>query len=110
MRVSNKAYKKQLKLAIANDQTIAQARKGLTTPMPVQKQVDRITLDPLENKAQAYNHLVSVLGPGRAEAFLVGQTDQDIAKINIFWNELKPVLANKIGLTKGFFNRIVNRI
>jgi hypothetical protein len=110
MRVSNKAYKKQLKLAIANDQTIAQARKGLTTPMPVQKQVDRITLDPLENKAQAYNHLVSVLGPGRAEAFLVGQTDQDIAKINIYWNELKPVLANKIGLTKGFFNRIVNRI
>jgi len=110
MRVSNKAYKKQLKLAIANDQTIAQARKGLTTPMPVQKQVDRITLDPLENRAQAYNHLVSVLGPGRAEAFLVGQTDQDIAKINIYWNELKPVLANKIGLTKGFFNRIVNRI
>jgi len=110
MRVSNKAYKKQLKLAIANDQTIAQARKGLTTSMPVQKQVDRITLDPLENRAQAYNHLVSVLGPGRAEAFLVGQTDQDIAKINIYWNELKPVLANKIGLTKGFFNRIVNRI
>jgi len=110
MRVSNKAYKKQLKLAIANDQTIAQARKGIKTPMPVQKQVDRITLDPLENKAQAYNHLVSVLGPGRAEAFLVGQTDQDIAKINIYWNELKPVLANKIGLTKGFFNRIVNRI
>ena len=110
MRVSNKAYKRQLKLAIANDQNIAQARKGIKTPMPVQKQIDRITLDPLENKAQAYNHLVSVLGPGRAEAFLVGQTDQDIAKINIFWNDLKPVLSNKIGLTKGFFNRIVNRI
>lgn len=110
MRITNKAYLKQLKLAIANDQNIAQARKGLKTSLPVQRQPDRITLDPLENKAQAYNHLASVLGPGRAEAFLVGQTDQDIAKINIFWNDLKPVLANKVGLTKGFFDRIVNRI
>jgi hypothetical protein len=110
MRVSNKAYKKQLKLAIANDRTIAQARKGLKTPTPVQKQLDRITLDPVENKAQAYSHLSSILGPARAEAFLVGQTEEDISKINIYWNDLKPVLSNKIGLTKGFFDRIVNRI
>jgi hypothetical protein len=108
--VSNKAYLKQLKLAVANDRNIAQARQGLKTAIPVQRQEDRITLDPLENRAKAYNHLVSVLGPGRAESFLVGQTDQDIAKINIFWNDLKPVLSNKIGLTKGFFNRIINKI
>jgi len=107
--VSNKAYLRQLKLAIANDQNIAQARKGLTRPLPVQKQPE-VTLDPISNRAQAYNHLVSVLGPGRAEAFLVGQTDQDIAKINIFWNDLRPVLSNKIGLTKGYFDRIINKI
>lgn len=101
---------KQLKQAIANDQNIAQARKGLKVALPVQRQPDRITLDPLENRGQAYSHLVSVLGPARAEAFLVGQTDQDIAKINIYWNELKPALSNKIGLTKTFFDRIVNRL
>ena len=109
MRVSRKAYMKQLKQAIANDQNIAQARKGLKVPLPVQRQPE-ITLDPVSNRGQAYSHLVSVLGPARAEAFLGGQTDQDIAKINIYWSELKPVLGNKIGLTKTFFDRILNRL
>lgn len=109
MRVSNKAYLKQLKLAAANDQKISQARKGLKTPLPIQRQSE-VSLDPLSNRAQAYNNLLSVLGPGRAEAFLVGQTDSDIMKLNIYWNDLKPVLGNKIGLTKTFFDRILNRI
>jgi hypothetical protein len=108
--VSNKAYLKQLKLAIANDRNIAQARKGLKAPLPTQKQPDRVSLDPVENRAQAYSNLVSVLGPRRAEAFLVGQTDSDVMKINIYWQDLKSVLSNKIGLTKPFFDRILNRI
>jgi hypothetical protein len=108
--VSNKAYLKQLKLAIKNDQQIAQARKGLKVSLPIQRQIDEPTLDPVANRAQAYSHLVSVLGPQRAQSFLQGQTDNDIMKINIYWQDLKPVLANKIGLTKTFFDRIVNRI
>lgn len=110
MRVSNKAYKRQLKLAIANDQNIAQVRKGLKVPLPVQKQPDRVSLDPLENRAQAFNNLTSILGQTRAEAFLVGQTDADVMKLNIYWQDLKPVLGNKIGLTKTYFDRILNRI
>jgi hypothetical protein len=109
-KVSNKAYLKQLKLAVANDRNIAQARKGLKTTLPVQRRDDEPSLDPLTNRAQAYNHLLSVLGPARAEAFLRGQTDSDIMKINIYWNDLKPVLGNKIGLTKTFFDRIINKI
>ena len=110
MRASNKAYKKQLKLAIANDRSIAQARKGIKTILPIQRRDDEPSLDPIVNKAQAYNHLASVLGPGRAEAFLQGQTASDIMKINIYWNDLKPVLGNKMGLTKPFFDRIINKI
>lgn len=108
--ISNKAYKRQLALAIKNDQNIAQARKGIRTPTPVQRQIDEPTLDPVEIRAKAYNHLLSVLGPGRAEAFLAGQTTNDLQKINIYWRDLQPVLSNKIGLTKTFFDRIINRI
>ena len=109
-KVSNKAYLKQLKLAIKNDQNIAQARKGLKTPLPAQKQPDRVSLDPLENRAQAFSNLSSILGQTRAEAFLVGQTDADVMKLNIYWNDLKPALGNKIGLTKTYFNQILNKI
>jgi len=108
--ISNKAYLKQLKLAIKNDQNIEQERKGLKVPLPVQRQPDRVSLDPVENRAQAFNNLSSILGQTRAEAFLVGQTDSDIMKLNIYWNDLKPVLGNKIGLTKSFFDRILNRL
>ena len=110
MRVSNKTYLKQLKLAIKNDQIIAQARKGLKVPLPTQRQPDRVSLDPIENRAQAFTNLSSILGQTRAEAFLVGQTDADVMKLNIYWNDLKPVLGNKIGLTKTYFDRILNRI
>lgn len=110
MRISNKAYMKQLRQAIKNDQNIAQSRRGLKSTLPVQRQIDEPSLDPLTNRAQAYTNLVSVLGPGRAEAFLRGQTQNDIMKINIYWRDLKPALANKIGLTKTFFDRIVNRL
>jgi hypothetical protein len=108
--ISNKAYLKQLKLAMANDKNIAQARKGLKVPLPVQRQPDRVSLDPVENRAQAYSSLSSILGQTRAEAFLVGQTDADVMKLNIYWNDLKPVLSNKIGLTKTYFDRILNRL
>lgn len=109
MRISNKAYKRQLALAIKNDQNIAQARKG-KTPTPVQRIIDEPTLDPVEIEAKAYNHLLSVLGPGRAKAFIAGQTTNDLQKINIYWRDLQPVLSNKIGLTKTFFDRIINKI
>jgi hypothetical protein len=109
MRVSNKTYLKQLKLAAENDRQISQARKGLKTPLPIQRQSE-ISLDPVSSRAQAYNNLLSVLGPGRAEAFLVGQTDNDITKLNIYWNDLKSVLGNKIGLNKTYFDRILNRL
>ena len=105
--VSNKAYMKQLKIAIANDRNIARARKEIQT-LPVQRQPD-VLLDPTSNRTQAYSNLLSILGPERAEAFLVGQSDDDISKINVFWNDLKPALSTKIGLTKPLFERIVNR-
>lgn len=107
--ISNKAYLKQLKLAVANDRNIAQARRGLKVPLPVQRQPD-VSLDPVSNRAQAFSSLSSVLGQTRAEAFLVGQTDADVMKLNIYWNDLKPVLSNKIGLTKTYFDRILNRL
>jgi len=109
-KVSNKAYLKQLKLAVANDRNIAQSRKGLKVPLPVQRQPDRVSLDPIENRAQAFSNLSSVLGPTRAEAFLVGQTDADVMKMNIYWNDLKSTLGNKIGLTKTYFDRILNKL
>jgi hypothetical protein len=105
MRISNKAYKRQLTLAIKNDQNVALARKGIQT-IPVQRQID-MPLDSLANKAQAYNNLITVLGPEQANAFLVGQSDEDISKINIFWNDLKPKLSTKIGLPKNIFDEIV---
>jgi hypothetical protein len=104
MRVS-KAYKRQLTLAIKNDQNVALARKGQTL-VPLYKAHD-MPLDSLANKAQAYNNLITVLGSDQANAFLVGQSDEDITKINIFWNDLKPKLSTKIGLTKNIFDEIV---
>lgn len=108
MRVSNKAYKRQLTLAIKNDQNVALARKGIQTLVPLYKAHD-MPLDSLANKAQAYNNLITVLGSDQANAFLVGQSDEDISKIIIFWNDLKPKLSTKIGLTKNIFDEIVER-
>ena len=108
--ISKKAYLKQLALAIKNDQNIARARQGIKAPLPRPVQIEEPTLDPVEIRAKAYNHLLSVLGPGRAEAFLAGQTTNDLQKINIYWRDLQPVLANKIGLTKTFFDKIINKI
>lgn len=108
--ISNKAYKRQLALAIKNDQNVARARQGIKAPLPRQVLIEEPTLDPVEIRTKAYNHLLSVLGPGRAEAFLAGQTTNDLQKINIYWRDLQPVLANKIGLTKTFFDKIINKI
>jgi len=110
MRITNKSYLGQLKLAIKNDQNIAQARKGLKVPLPVQRQEDRPLEDPIEIREKAFNHLVSLFGRQRAEAFLVGQTQDDLEKINMSWNTLRPLLRTKTGLTKKFFDQMVDRL
>lgn len=110
MRVSNKAYMKQLKLASMNDRNISQARQGLQVPLPKQRQEDLSIQDPLEIRAKAYNNLVSLFGPARAEGFLAGQSIEDLEKININWRTVGPKLSRTTGLTKNYFDKILDRL
>lgn len=108
--VSRKAYLKNLQLAIKNDQQIARARKGLVAPIPVRKEEDRAITDPVEIRSKARDNLISMFGPTRAEQFLAGLSQNDMTKLNIYWTDLKRALETKTGLTKPFFDRIINRL
>ena len=98
---------KQLKLAELNDRMIQASRKGLQSTLPKQRQYDMPITDPVEIRAKAFNHLNSLFGPVRAEAFLAGQSIEDMEKININWKTLEPKLSRTTGLTSRFFDKFL---
>lgn len=110
MRVSNKIYMKQLKLAALNDRMIQASRKGIQSTLPKQRQYDMPITDPTEIRAKAFNNLNSLFGPARAEAFLAGQTIEDMEKINISWKAIEPQLSKTTGLTNRFFDKMLTRL
>jgi hypothetical protein len=96
-----KELKKQtetLRLAIANDNNIAQARKNANEgimPPPVEGQVltsSQITEDANTNMSRARDNLLEVFSFDRTRRILTQLTQEQIKFFNIYWNDIKQEL------------------
>lgn len=115
------AQEENIRLAIANDQNVSDARKKAQAgiiPEPTAKQSrfsEQVLTDALEIKTLAMNNLRSIFTEEQANKFLNGDgrtkalTTDDLEYLNIFWIDLKPVLMTKTGLTLNFFRDILKK-
>lgn len=115
------AQDENLRLAIQNDQNVAEARKKAKLgiiPEQTRRQnriSEQILTDALEIKAVAMNNLRSIFSEEQSNKFLNGDgktkplTQDDMEYLNIFWEDLKPQLQNKTGLTLSFFRSIIQK-
>jgi len=110
-----------LRLAIQNDQNIADAVKkakaGIRPDLTAKQNriPEQVLTDVIEIKEKAMNNLRSIFTEEQAKKFLNGDrqtpplTQEDLEYLNIFWEDLKPVLLSKTGLTLKFFRDIIKK-
>jgi len=115
------AQDENLRFAIQNDKNVSdavkKAQKGIK-PSLTEKQnriPEQILTDALEIKTVGMNNLRSIFTEEQAKKFLNGEgrtpalTQDDMEYLNIFWEDLKPVLQSKTGLTLKFFRDILKK-
>jgi hypothetical protein len=104
-----------LRMAIANDRNIAQAkaqaRMGMMpelTPQQQKSKEEQLT-DMIAIKAKAQENLLTLYPKETVVKFMEGLTNDNMTYLNVYWNDLKPVFKNKTGLTKTYFDRILTQ-
>jgi hypothetical protein len=109
-----------IRLAIQNDQNIANARKKTKigiVPLPTQQQkqtVEEAVTNEFNTKIDALNNLRSIFSEDKAKLFINGDENvppmstADMEYLNIFWDELKPELPS--GLTVKYFRKTIKKI
>lgn len=104
-----------LRMAIANDRNVsvakAQARQGMlpeTTAQQKMSKEEELT-DIVTIKAKAQENLLSLYSKELVATFMARLTKEQMTYLNVYWNDLKPVFKNKTGLTKTYFDRILNQ-
>lgn len=102
-----------LKMAIANDRNVALARKqfkqGMLPELTSQQQrsKEEELTDTIANEAKAMENLLSLYSREKAAEFMNELSDDSLTYLNVYWNDIKPLLANKTGLNTRYFKRIV---
>jgi hypothetical protein len=102
-----------LKMAIANDRNVALARKqfkqGMLPELTSQQQrsKEEELTDIIANEAKAMENLLSLYSREKAAEFMNELSDDSLTYLNVYWNDIKPLLANKTGLNTRYFKRIV---
>lgn len=109
------SQEENLRMAIANDRNVAQARsqfsKGMVpelTPQQMRSKEEELT-DKIAIQAKAQENLLTLYPKETVSKFMEGLTDDSLTYLNVYWNDLKPVFKNKTGLNKTFFDRILKK-
>jgi hypothetical protein len=104
-----------LRMAIANDRNIAQAkaqaRMGMMpelTPQQQKSKEEQLT-DMIAIRAKAQENLLTLYPKETVVQFMEGLSNDNMTYLNVYWNDLKPVFKNKTGLTKTYFDRILSQ-
>jgi len=107
------SQEENLRMAIANDRNVSQARAQLTmgmlpelTEQQKRSKEEELT-DILSNEAKAMENLLSLFPREKATEFMNELNDDALTYMNVYWNELKPKLKDKTGLNARFFKRII---
>jgi len=109
------SQEENLRMAIANDRNVAQARsqfsKGMIpelTPQQMRSKEEELT-DIIAIQAKAQENLLTLYPIETVRKFMEGLTQESMTYLNVYWNDLKPILKNKTGLNKTFFDRILKK-
>lgn len=107
------SQEENLKLSIANDRNVSQARAQLKmgmlpelTEQQKRSKEEELT-DTLSIEAKAMENLLSLFPREKATEFMNELNDDALTYMNVYWNELKPKLKDKTGLNARFFKRII---
>ena len=109
------SQEENLKLAIANDRNVAQARalasKGQLPEFTREQQrsKEEELTDAIAIQAKAQENLLSIFSKEQVAKFMEGLTTDSMTYLNVYWNDLKPIYQTKIGLSKLFFDRILKK-
>jgi len=102
-----------LRMAIANDRNVDQARKQLKmgmvpelTEQQKRSKEEQLT-DNISNEAKAIENLLTMYPKEKVTEFLNELNDEGTMYLNVYWKEIKPLLENKTGLNARYFKRIV---
>ena len=104
-----------LRMAIANDQNVAQAiaqsRQGMVPALTVQQKMSKEEelTDAIAIAAKAQENLLTLYPKETVQQYMAGLSKENMTYLNVYWNELKPVFKNKTGLSKVFFDRILKK-
>lgn len=109
------SQEENLKMAIANDRNIAQARaqarQGMVPELTREQQrsKEEELTDAIAIQAKAQENLLSLYPKEQVAKFMDGLTTDDMTYLNVYWNDLKPVFKTKTGLNKTYFDRILKK-
>lgn len=109
------SQEENLRMAIANDRNIAQARsqivKGMVPELtPDQmKSREEILTDRIAIQGKAQENLLTLYPKETVAKFMEGLTTETMTYLNVYWNDLKPIFKNKTGLNKTYFDRILKQ-
>jgi hypothetical protein len=109
------SQEENLKLAIANDKNVAQARTLVSRgQLPAlsrdqQRSKEEELTDAITIQAKAQENLLSIFSKEQVAKFMEGLTVDSMTYLNVYWNDLKPIYQTKIGLSKLFFDRILKK-
>lgn len=109
------SQEENLKLSIANDRNVAQAkaqaRQGMLpelTPQQQRSKEEELT-DAIAIQAKAQENLLTLYPKETVAKYMAGLTTDDMTYLNVYWNDLKPVFKTKTGLSKTYFDRILRK-
>lgn len=109
------SQEENLKMAIANDRNIAQARaqarQGMVPELTrdQQRSKEEELTDAIAIQAKAQENLLSLYSKEQVATFMNRLTTDDMTYLNVYWNDLKPVFKTKTGLNKTYFDRILKK-
>ena len=102
-----------LRMAIANDRNVDQARKQLKlgmlpelTEQQKRSKEEELT-DIYANEAKAIENLLTMFPKAKVTEFLAELNDEATIYLNVYWKDIKPQLENKTGLNARYFKRVV---
>lgn len=109
------SQEENLRMAIANDQNVAQAkaqaRMGMVPALTTQQKMSKEEelTDAIAIAAKAQENLLTLYSKETVQQYMAGLSKENMTYLNVYWNELKPVFKNKTGLNKTFFDRILKQ-
>lgn len=109
------SQEENIRMAIANDRNVSQAkaeaRKGMLPELTrdQKRSKEEELTDAITIQAKAQENLLSLYSKELVMKYLQNLTSDQMTYLNVYWNDLKPVFKNKTGLTKVYFDRILNQ-